>query len=718
MLKLWQQRVSVALASAVGIGVIAATAAGAQTGRPPAHLAVASASITTVTGAQVTVAGSRIVVTRAGASRGFLHLTLGGQAYLVPSTAVPYLGRGLDLSLFRLNALAAAERSGRVQLTITYSGRVPALPGVRITAAGAGRARGYLTTASATQFGAMLARRALAPNVGVSMVGASSAHRHAATPTHTLTVTGTNLAGKPDTGDQVYVTDVVNANDLFGGLTTFKNGVAKLTIPSGKFWAVGAFTDPDGALRLDVLPQFSVSGDTKIGLDDRKATSKLSITTPRAATSSAGSLQVYRGAVTGPAASIGWLNFANRPLYINTTSTKVTEGKLGVFVNATMLPPTGSTYVYGLGFRDLSGLIHPVHYVVKPASLATVQAKLFASTPGTGYVSSGANFVGFWSLQTVWDAIRPRTPATATLYLTASPAMAWSTVYQQGNLEYSDQAATQIGASTLYRPGSTVTEDWNAYPLHPAPNMDLIGAIQGNPITVSASRSGNTLSLNYWPFSDSVPGHIGTGYATISPSVSGTYLITADGKKIAGGSALVLPGATDWSFSRQATLPAKSSVIGFTLTAVRSDKIYTLSTRSSTTWTWRSGFAAHHVIPSYWRCSEAGGNDCVAQPLLTLGYSVAGLGLTGRTAPGTQTLGLRVGHLQLAAAPAVSKVSAQVSFDDGKTWHPATVTGTGGVYKAVYSAPAGSLVTLRVSASDAAGAAISETITRAYGTTG
>jgi hypothetical protein len=54
------------------------------------------------------------------------------------------------------------------------------------------------------------------------------------------------------------------------------------------------------------------------------------------------------------------------------------------------------------------------------------------------------------------------------------------------------------------------------------------------------------------------------------------------------------------------------------------------------------------------------------------------------------------------------------SLDGGKTWRAARVTGRGGSYAAVFRAPPGARVTLRTSASDAAGGSVTETITRAY----
>jgi hypothetical protein len=77
-------------------------------------------------------------------------------------------------------------------------------------------------------------------------------------------------------------------------------------------------------------------------------------------------------------------------------------------------------------------------------------------------------------------------------------------------------------------------------------------------------------------------------------------------------------------------------------------------------------------------------------------------------------LHLEVGHLQAAKASQVTAASVSVSFDGGKTWHRATVTGAGGSYTAAFTAPAGAKVTLRAKAADAAGGSVAETITNAY----
>jgi hypothetical protein len=66
--------------------------------------------------------------------------------------------------------------------------------------------------------------------------------------------------------------------------------------------------------------------------------------------------------------------------------------------------------------------------------------------------------------------------------------------------------------------------------------------------------------------------------------------------------------------------------------------------------------------------------------------------------------------------PLMATAIAKVSVNGGHTWRPATVTAQGGGrFRIAFLAPAGSFVTLRVHATDAAGGSVTETIQRAYG---
>jgi hypothetical protein len=61
-----------------------------------------------------------------------------GQAYEIPADALPYLGRGLSPSLFRVTSLLDAESDGRLPVQVSYHGPVPEVPGVTITRSGGG----------------------------------------------------------------------------------------------------------------------------------------------------------------------------------------------------------------------------------------------------------------------------------------------------------------------------------------------------------------------------------------------------------------------------------------------------------------------------------------------------------------------------------------------------------------------------------------------------
>lgn len=50
-------------------------------------------------------------------------LRLGGKTYVMPITAAPYLGRGLDPGLFETGALATAESGGRLPVRVGIPGQ-------------------------------------------------------------------------------------------------------------------------------------------------------------------------------------------------------------------------------------------------------------------------------------------------------------------------------------------------------------------------------------------------------------------------------------------------------------------------------------------------------------------------------------------------------------------------------------------------------------------
>jgi hypothetical protein len=274
----------------------------------------------------------------------------------------------------------------------------------------------------------------------------------------------------------------------------------------------------------------------------------------------------------------------------------------------------------------------------------------------------------------------------------------------------------------VFRPGEQVTKNWSAYPLHEGYNVNLAGAANPQPWVPSASRAGNTLTLDVTPFSDSTPGHLASGLD--AGNVTGHYRIQEDGKQIAAGNPFTPnPLSPFGEFATRVTLSPHPGVVRFTLSAAMTGPAaQPLSTASQTVWAWRSAPQAGAQLPAGWTCKLTAqalahpDRTCAVEPMMTLDSQVAGLGLDGSAPAGRQVLRLSAGHLQLAKAPAITKATVSVSFDGGKTWHAATVAGHAGHYTATFTAPAGAKVTLRTSAADAAGGTITETITSAYQT--
>ena len=261
-------------------------------------------------------------------------------------------------------------------------------------------------------------------------------------------------------------------------------------------------------------------------------------------------------------------------------------------------------------------------------------------------------------------------PRQQTEYLTGDPSIVWATSIDQ-SYRIQDQPGGQNGtALQSYTAGQRLSENWNAYPLHPTPYVNLLGAANPFPVLPSASRAGNTLTLAVAPFGDNQPGHNGNGYS------AGTFQLDVNGTKADGGP---LPPGAD-GLDTGVRLPAAAADLKLTVTASRRGKDYPLSPRTKTVWTWRSVPRPHAMLPDGWECagSPVAGpplRDCVVQPMMTLDYDVAGMGLNGTTASGRQLIRLSAGHLQLAPATKITRLTALVSFDGGKTWHAAHVAG-------------------------------------------
>jgi hypothetical protein len=469
-----------------------------------------------------------------------------------------------------------------------------------------------------------------------------------------------------------------------------------------------------------VLPQFTVAANTTVHTSAQAATSRVTMVTPRPAKAESSDFGVLRTSATGPL-SQAFVSALRATIWVNPTSDKPTVGTLTGYAAQQLASPAspGPPYQYELSYEDSPGTIPAQTYHVRPASLATVTDVFYQDVPSAG------QWYMFGTTRNAFPAaagyINPypypiSLPGQQIRYIGGNaPETTWGDYY-----DALDATGNFLGGDWedwhTAHPGEQVTDVWNEYPLHPGPNVSSDPQSVYNAMLPSASREGDTLTVSVTPFDDNQPGHIGDGTGGITgATTSGTYQIDQNGAQIADGIVPVGPSGSN-AFTTQATLAPAASTISFELDMKQTGPDFPLSAASTTVWTWRSSHEAGGKLPRGWYCDDATlSRDCRVEPMMTLLYHVHDMTLNGTTAPGAQVMDVNVGHIQLANPSAITSATVQFSVNDGATWHDALVIRLGpGLYRAFYTAPAGAYVTLRTTATDAAGGSITETITRGY----
>jgi hypothetical protein len=678
-------------------------------------------------------AGNAVAPVPGSSARGLLSLRTGDATEEIPADMLPYLGHGLDASLFNLGDLERSEAHGRLPVRLTFTGKAPDLPGVTITSAGRGTADGYLTPAGADAFGSALHRQfstadhgtgggLFADGAAIALAGApvSAPVVRPQYAMHTFTVTATNSAGKPDTGDTVVVFDGADLQafglDFNASVSTFFHGVAKFSVPTGNYWVIGSFLNAAGnTFSVDIHPQVTVTRNAAVHLAQSAATSQVTMITPRPATQQEADFAVTVRDPHGEMAGVTWSQDPGLNVWVSPMADRPQAGTLQAFAAADLTSPSaaaGPPYGYDLFYSDPPGIVPPQRYQVQASSLAAVTENYYQDVlpaAGTWQVFGVFGDQGQIDQGMGWDT--PVSPGgTMVQYFSTAAHLAWWNYYAYyiGTPTSGVPTGGQYSNGGTYfvlSPGSQAV-NWNEYPLHPQPNFSYggYGAVLG-PRTPSAIRTGNTLSLAVNPFSDNQPGHAGQSGSSTS------YQITQNGAVLSAGSAgNGIPAVT---------LSPEPSQVAFTYDAANTGAAYKLSTSTQTTWTWTSSPDPSATVPSPWYCSQNASGQylrrCAVQPMMTLDYHVHGLSLSGTAPAGPQAIGLNVGHIQLASAAKITGASAQVSCDGGNTWQNAVVRAAGrGNFTITFSEKSECLVTMKVTATDSAGDSVTETIDNAY----
>ncbi|MEU9551290.1 S8 family serine peptidase [Streptomyces werraensis] len=244
-----------------------------------------------------------------------------------------------------------------------------------------------------------------------------------------------------------------------------------------------------------------------------------------------------------------------------------------------------------------------------------------------------------------------------------------------------------------YRAGERVRERWQGAVVRP-------GIPRGG--VPAGVREGDVLRLRIPEFTDSAPGHwsrlapggdTGIGVRAPAPETAEAQLYR-DGRKVADL-------ADAW---RDVEVPGGDAEFRLRLRTTRDSAEWAYATATDTTWTFPSGTVEGRT----------------RLPLLQVDPEVPA-DLRNTVGPGrTHTLRLTVRHQDGLAAPRGVRTTVEVSYDDGRHFVQAPVrAGKGNTFTATVTRPAGvrgdARVTLRVTARDASGASVRQTVIRAYG---
>lgn len=701
-----------ALVAAVTTGAAAAGPAGANADRFPA---TASRTVRLLTGDAVTLVGTGArpqiayrPAHRGGVSGSSTVLHLGGATYVVPGSARRYLGTVLDKSLFDVDALRRAPARLPVAVSLSSTAARPTAPGLVITSRSGTSAAGYLDPSRAVAFGDALAaqaeRDAAAHRVSTSVLGGIS---HLAVPGSatvgpnfaqvTLIVKAIDAQGRPAAGVTV---GLINVDDAakYTGLTYLPSGQSNVSVPKGHYSLFAQFDDftgTDFVTRLVPIPDVTVTTNRQVvTVDARRATVRPAVRTPRPA--SVDELDVEWSRTAGA----GGFQFGvgtDDPSHLFVAPTRTSPYGTTDWVTRWALsaaPASGTAYHYDLAFHDAGAVPADQSHSVTSGQLATVNTRFFADTttllPGAFGRSAVFPFesVVFTTLATVG------VPSARTDYLLAPSSAAWTGVYQSPAEGPDPFGGTFVlDGAHRYPAGSTSSGSWLNGTLTPGLPVPQDGDTSS---LCYACRGAKDLVVALLPTTDSDPGHFGFPTADVRFRVwrNGTSLFDQVGY-----------------YGADLAVPMDASTYRVREDVARAQDGARLATQVSTDVTFRSAAGQGPLLPGNDFCDF--GDGCRVLPLLTVRVPLP-TDLSGTVARGPATIRFTVDHAPGAARPAIGTVTFQYAVGGG-AWKSVPTSALGAHrYRAVVAAPPGSRVSVRVTATDAAGGRIVSTSTDAY----
>ncbi|CDR04805.1 hypothetical protein [Streptomyces iranensis] len=718
------------LAAGPAPGALAAPAEGTPTAvTSPVPDAMAH-TVTLVTGERVTLGadGSVVVAPRPGAEADYVTRRLDNDVFVIPLTALPYLGRALDPALFNVSALAEAGVTTtpvRVEATggATAPRSGPAFGAALAKQVGAEAAEG--SAGDGPLFGGVTSvvpavatadgRAAPRPPARADDTRADFTRADHTRADHPVKVTVLGTDGKPLPGTTPFaLANVDDAARYREPSLQAVDGEAKAEVPAGRYSAMVSAPTFDGAgestgIRM-ATAEFTVpdgATGTDVVLDLRKATERVTFSTPRPAEEHQLILHYLRDDAKGEVAVNGGVGVSSgAPVYVQPSNRPVTTGDLrfNVYTHRKAPADAAMPYSYDLKLANPAGVIAKnQHYKVTGRQLTTVRTNYHSDTPGRAQEIARLMYLPY---ESSGEALSEpfKAPAQRIEYVGGSPGASYQGWLKAGERRFVSEKQT-------LRPGRTTAVDWLRGPLAPGFTEPARGAAAEETWYCAACRKGDALTFSLATVMDSAGHHVLAFPSDITSShfavVSGdTTLYEGDG--VSGG---VL------------TVPPRTAPYRVVYDQTRTNGEFHQSLTTHTEWTFSSGHSGAQTVPDNWTCvSEAGEYDgpaeCSALPVVVPHYRLDAA-LDGTSPAGDDHLVVGFGHVPgVAGTPAVTKARVEVSFDGGERWTAAAITALGkGRFRADWTTPdaaVGRDASLRVTGTDADGNTVAQTVKSAF----
>lgn len=453
-----------------------------------------------------------------------------------------------------------------------------------------------------------------------------------ATPTHKLTVRVIDRAGNPAAN---YFTDIMSLDGSVYRFVSDPSGSGTVAVPEGRYMIdASVITSSDGSTTLLVRPTLTVTGDSEIVLDARRAT-PVSATLPRKGASLRLAAVGFRRVLT---TGLGY-------------GVRVTADSFGKLFTAALGddagPGEGSLIADVRGFwakKGADGTYNDTPYeyvlvwferghlptnfsrVVRQSELAQVNQRYYSVTSATAGAPARAFQHNFGFPPEGGSALSAGaswfdTPGSRTLYYKADDTT-WETRYNQYAADGTNQIQLLSNYET-YKPGKRYTVTWQK--AVPGPRFGR---------STFVAREGNRLSFNL-PMAGDQAGH--TGYSSYDKSRVAFYY----------GAQKLVELNYPWTDSSGA-VPAAESTYRLEYSAERgaAGGGFGIGTSISGAWTFRSG--------------EVRGRVPVGLSAFDFAPRVDQTN-TG----GSRVLPMRLLRQPGAASSAVRSVAVEVSYDDG-----------------------------------------------------